>query len=143
MVLPADESCQLGKDGTLRYVASIAAALSLLVVVLPAQAANWREYGRQQAALAGWTGAQWTALDAIVTPESGWDPCARFPSRHECSYAGGNSCGIPQRNPCPTAWRGRLGSSGREQVKELLRYVRVTYRDPLGALAFRRVHGWY
>lgn len=104
---------------------------------------NWRAYGRRQAAKAGWTGSQWVALDLIVTPESGWNPCSHYPSSSDCFYAGTNSCGIPQRNPCPEAWRGRLGSTGREQVRELLRYIRGRYGDPLRALAFRRTAGWY
>lgn len=104
---------------------------------------NWRMYGKQQAAKIGWTGPQWQALDMIVTPESDWNPCRRYPSVTDCGYAGSNSCGIPQRNPCPEAWRGRLGSTGRLQVRELLRYIRGRYGDPLRALAFRRSAGWY
>lgn len=87
--------------------------------------------------------AQWQALDAIVTPESHWNPCASYPGNHDCSYAGSNSCGIPQANPCPAAWRGRLASTWRAQVVWLIGYVRSRYGSPLGALAFRRAHGWY
>lgn len=104
---------------------------------------DWRQYAKAEAAKVGWTGAEWRALDAIVTPESNWNPCAYFPQRHDCGYAGANSCGIPQRNPCPSAWRGRLGTTARAQVRELLRYVRERYGDPVSALAFRRVHLWY
>lgn len=104
---------------------------------------DWRAYAKTQAAKVGWTGAEWAALDEIVTPESGWDPCAVYPSRHACGYSGSSSCGIPQRQPCPPAWWGRLGSTGAAQVAELLRYVRQRYGDPLHALWFRQRTGWY
>ena len=87
--------------------------------------------------------AEWMALDAIVRPESGWNPCSAFPSIHSCTYAGSNSCGIPQANPCPVAWRGRLASTWRAQVRWLISYVAHRYGTPLRALAFRRAHGWY
>lgn len=104
-----------------------------------------RAYAQREAAKAGWVGAEWQALEAIVLPESDWNPCAYFGHRPDCAYSGSNSCGIPQANPCPLAWRGRLGASWREQVAYLLRYIRDRpgYGDPLHALWFRRSHGWY
>lgn len=104
---------------------------------------DWRAYGKRQAARAGWTGAEWRALDAIVAAESGWDPCRRFPSVTDCGYRGSNSCGIPQANPCPHGWRGRLGRTGRAQVRWLVAYISGRYGDPVKALIFRRAHGWY
>ena len=87
--------------------------------------------------------AEWLALDAIVTPESGWQPCRHYPSTTDCRYTGSSSCGIPQANPCPAAWRGRLGATWRAQVRWLIRYVARRYGSPSRALAFRRSHGWY
>jgi hypothetical protein len=87
--------------------------------------------------------AQWRALDLIVTPESHWDACAVYPSRHDCSYAGSNSCGIPQASPCPFGWRGRLASTWRAQVRFLIRYVAHRYGSPQAALVFRERAGWY
>jgi hypothetical protein len=100
-----------------------------------------RTYAHQLATAEGWNASEWWALDWIVTRESGWDPCAVNPSRHECGYTGANSCGIPQAQPCP--WRGRLWSSRFEQVRWLVRYVKARYRTPARARAFWLVHRWY
>jgi hypothetical protein len=86
---------------------------------------------------------EWRALDAIVAAESGWNPCRRYPSTTDCSYAGLSSCGIPQANPCPREWRGRLAVTWRAQVWWLIRYVTHRYGSPSRALAFRRAHGYY
>jgi hypothetical protein len=87
--------------------------------------------------------SEWHALDSIIVPESGWNPCASYPGRDDCHYSGPNACGIPQANPCPEAWRGRLGRTWRAQDRWLIAYVARRYGDPLAALAFRNAHGWY
>jgi len=87
--------------------------------------------------------AEWRALDAIVRPESGWNPCRHYPSTTDCRYAGSNSCGIPQANPCPSAWQGHLGKTWRAQVRWLIDYVKRRYKTPSNALAFRRANNWY
>jgi hypothetical protein len=126
----------------------LAIALFVVGVLLAAQQANatdWRSYAKAEAAKAPyrWTGQEWLALDAIVTPESGWNPCRRYPQTTDCAYAGSNSCGIPQASPCPQEWRGRLGTTARTQIRWLLGYVKRRYGDPLAALAFRRAYDWY
>jgi len=94
--------------------------------------------------LARWhSTAEWRALDEIVTPESRWQPCAVYPSRLDCSYAGASSCGIPQAQPCPALWRGRLRTTWQAQVRWLIGYVARRYGSPSQALAFRRANGWY
>jgi hypothetical protein len=94
--------------------------------------------------LARWhSQAEWRALDAIVRPESGWNPCSHYPSTTDCRYMGSNSCGIPQANPCPELWRGRLGRTWRAQVRWLIAYVAGRYGSPSAAYRFRREHGWY
>jgi hypothetical protein len=129
---------------TLRCVAAFA-ALAVLApgAALARKAPSVRAYAKQHAAARGWTGAQWRALAAIVRPESGWDPCSVYPSRHNCAYAGGGSCGVPQAQPCPAAWRGRLWGTRFAQVRWLLDYIDGRYGDPLHALAFRRDHSYY
>lgn len=82
-------------------------------------------------------------MDAIVTPESHWQPCAVYPSHSDCGYTGTNSCGIPQANPCPLAWRGRLAATWRPQVRYLIRYIAGRYGDPLHARTFHDLNGWY
>ena len=87
--------------------------------------------------------AEWFALNTIVTAESGWNPCASYPGRDDCNYTGSSACGIPQADPCPSAWRGRLWQTRYVQVRWLIAYVARRYGDPAGALAFRNAHGYY
>lgn len=87
--------------------------------------------------------AEWRAFDAIIRPESNWNPCASYPSRYDCRYTGSSSCGIPQANPCPPAWRGRLWETRYAQVRWARDYIARRYGSPSRALAFRRRMGWY
>jgi hypothetical protein len=102
-----------------------------------------RAYARQLVLRRWHSVAEWRALDKIVMPESRWDPCAVYPSRHDCGYVGSNSCGIPQRDPCPASWWGRLFAARFAQVRWLISYVAGRYGDPLRALAFRAANGWF
>lgn len=95
------------------------------------------------AAKAGWTGAEWHALDEVVSGESGWESCRRYPSITECTYRGSNSCGIPQATPCPAEWQGRLDTTWRAQIRWLLQYVRRRYGDPINALQYHLAHNSY
>ena len=107
------------------------------------QARSVRGYARLQVAARGWTAADWRALELIARYESRWDPCAVYPSAHNCAYAGGGSCGIPQAQPCPAAWRGRLWTTRFAQVRWLVDYIGRRYGDPQRALSFRRSHSYY
>jgi hypothetical protein len=78
-----------------------------------------------------------------VRPESGWNPCEHYPSTRDCGYTGSYACGVPQANPCPYAWRGRLYSTRWAQVRWLIAYVSRRYGDPFRALAYRRAIGTY
>jgi hypothetical protein len=121
--------------------------LTLLCLVVLAGGARASSSPRDYAhrlVLARWhSEAEWRALDAIVEPESGWDPCAVYPGRHDCGYTGSSSCAIPQANPCPGAWRGRLWETRFAQARWLIGYVGGRYGSPTSALAFRRAHGYY
>ncbi len=123
--------------------------LCLLVLFLAAQAASARPplSVRQYAhtlILARWgSEAEWLAADAIIRPESNWNPCASYPSRNDCRYTGSSSCGVPQANPCPMLWRGRLWETRYAQVRWFIAYVARRYGSPTRALSFRRAHGWY
>lgn len=92
---------------------------------------------------AKWPGQFW-AVNEIVTPESGWDPCAVYPSQHDCGYIGSNSCGLPQADPCPSEWQGRLDVTWRAQCRWLTAYfVSHGYGSPVAALRYRQSHGSY
>jgi hypothetical protein len=99
-----------------------------------------RALGKRMAAEYGWTGYEWTALDAIVRRESNWNPCRHFPSTTNCSYAGPSACAIPQAYPCSkllafcgTATIGACPP--RRQIRWLLQYVDGRYGSPSVALA--------
>lgn len=102
-----------------------------------------REYAHQLVVHRWNSETEWRAVDAIVGPESSWNPCASYPRNHDCGYGGSNSCGIPQANPCPSSWRGRLWETRYAQVRWLVSYVARRYGRPSGALAFRLRNGWY
>lgn len=133
----------------LRHGTALIGFILLLVFVAPAQArqhqhrATPRDYA-QRLTLKHWhSWREWLALDAIIRPESGWDPCAHYPSAHDCLYQGWNACGIPQANPCPSQWHGRLFSTRWAQVRWLIRYIIRRYGDPLTALYYHTYRGGY
>lgn len=102
-----------------------------------------RSYARQLTLRRWHSVAEWRALNRIVVPESNWDPCAHYPSTHDCSYNGSNACGIPQRYYCPRAWRGRLWTTRWAQVRDLIAYVSGRYGDPIHALWYHETYGTY
>jgi len=110
---------------------------------LGAAAPGVREYARTLT-LARWhSSSEWVALDTIVGRESSWQPCAVYPRRLDCGYTGSNSCGIPQRNPCPVSWSGRLYGTRYAQVRWLIVYVAGRYGTPSAALAYWNRHESY
>lgn len=85
---------------------------------------------------------QWRSFWQIAHNESGWDSCAHYPSTHDCRYTGSNACGIPQADPCPFVWRGRLYGTRYVQVRWMVRYISGRYGNPSNALA-HEVNGSY
>lgn len=94
--------------------------------------------GERMAAAAGWTGAQWSCLDALWTRESGW--------RTEVwNTAGSGAYGIPQSLPA-----GKMASAGPDwqtnpatQIKWGLGYIASRYGTPCGAWDHETSAGWY
>ena len=85
------------------------------------------------AAKYGWgSGAQWNALDQLVSRESSWNPRAKNPSS--------SAAGLFQKM---TSLHGPLESSVEGQAKWGLNYIRRQYGDPLKALFFHKNRGWY
>lgn len=87
--------------------------------------------------------AQWEAFSEIIRRESGWNPCAYYPSSRDCHYSGRNSCGLAQRNPCPDWMRGRLWETRFAQVRDAIAYMAGRYGSPLAALAYWNRNGSY
>ena len=93
---------------------------------------------RVLAARYGWsTGAQWAALDALWTQESGWDNHARNPSS--------GAYGIPQALPPNKmgALANPPASSAGAQISWGLKYIKQRYGNPSNAEAHERSQGWY
>lgn len=73
---------------------------------------------------------EWRAFQNVIEAESSFNPCAVYPGRRDCGYSGSNSCGIPQANPCPTSWRGRLWETRWAQVRWAIAYMGDRYGSP-------------
>jgi hypothetical protein len=85
----------------------------------------------------GWSGSQFSCLDALWTKESGWNPRARNPSS--------GAFGIPQSLPA-----GKMSSAGADwatnpatQIRWGLTYIKDVYGSPCGAWAHSRATNWY
>lgn len=110
--------------------APAAAGSSLLPIpgsALGGSNAQNRALGQQMAAQAGWTGAQWTALDNLIMGESGWNSTIM-------NTAGSGAAGIAQNinGFGPGYERGNAG----EQIAWLINYIQGRYGTPVMAYSF-------
>lgn len=85
----------------------------------------------------GWeAGAQWDALDYLISHESSWNPNAQNP--------GSTAYGLFQFLTNTWSEVGMAKTSDpRMQTEAGLKYVKKRYRDPIGAANFWRSHHWY
>lgn len=97
-----------------------------------------RHLGAQMAAQRGWSGSQWSCLDALWQKESGW-------SHTIYNRQGSGAYGIPQALP-----GSKMGSHGsdwrtnpRTQIAWGLDYVAGRYGTPCGAWSHSKSRGWY
>ena len=79
------------------------------------------------------------SLHEIVRRESGYSPCAVYPSRRDCSYTGSNACSLFQFYPCRCLNNGRV----RPQANCGYRYIRSKFGTPTAALRYHNAHGSY
>ncbi|AEG45225.1 uncharacterized protein YabE (DUF348 family) [Isoptericola variabilis J7] len=96
-----------------------------------------RAIGQQLAAARGWTGSQWTCLEALWTKESGWNHLAKNPSS--------GAYGIPQALP-----GSKMGTAGSDwatnpatQIEWGLGYIAGRYGTPCGAWSHSQANNWY
>jgi hypothetical protein len=96
-----------------------------------------RALGKSMAAARGWTGEQWTCLEALWTRESGWRWNADNPSS--------SAYGIPQALP-----GSKMATAGSDwltnpatQIAWGLQYIAGRYGNPCGAWAHSEAKGWY
>ncbi|MGQ4513702.1 phage tail tape measure protein [Streptomyces sp. DW26H14] len=93
--------------------------------------------GKQMMLASGWSAAQWPALKALWTRESGWNARAKNPSS--------GAYGIPQSLPAS-----KMASAGKDwltnpatQIKWGLGYILSRYGSPAAAWAHETKVGWY
>jgi hypothetical protein len=92
-----------------------------------------REDVRSVAAAYGWDkGAEWNAIDFIVSHESGWDPNAANPNS--------SARGLFQKM---TSIHGPIEKTATGQAKWGLHYIADRYGDPVGARRYWESHGNY
>jgi hypothetical protein len=98
--------------------------------------------GRVLAAGYGWsTGAQWNALDALWTRESGWDNRAKNPTSG--AYGIAQALGHGPTNQYPAGPANPPISSASAQIAWGLAYIKQTYGNPIAAEAHENSAGWY
>lgn len=83
----------------------------------------------------GWAGPQWSAIDKIVSAESGWNPDAQNPTS--------SAFGLFQFLNGTWGPYGLKTADPKLQAQYGLQYIKDRYGDPLKALSFREDHGWY
>jgi hypothetical protein len=88
--------------------------------------------GQRMAAAYGWTGGQWSCLDALWTRESGWSAYAANPMS--------DARGIPQDI---NGWAAYAPGDVPAQVAWGLAYVRGRYGTPCAAWLHETSYGWY
>lgn len=96
-----------------------------------------RAIGQSMAADRGWTGDQWSCLEALWTRESGWN--------HQAYNSSSGAYGIPQALP-----GSKMATAGSDwqtnpatQIKWGLNYIGARYGTPCGAWNHSESYGWY
>lgn len=97
-------------------------------------ASRWEDVAARMAQRKyGWGPQDFSAIDEIISRESGWNPNAVNPSS--------GAYGIPQI--LPAAHPDDLGLGPRQQISWLLDYIKNRYGTPEQAWAFKQDKGWY
>jgi TP901 family phage tail tape measure protein len=91
----------------------------------------------KMAALVGWTGAQWTALNNVAMAESGWSMTAQNPSS--------GAYGIAQfiNGPSEYAQYGGNANTLAGQLTGFFNYIAQRYGNPVNAWAHEQADHWY
>jgi phage-related protein len=92
---------------------------------------------QSMAASVGWTGAEWTALNAVEMREAGYALTATNPSS--------GAYGLAQfiGGPSEYASYGGNSTTAQGQIVAMINYVKSRYGDPIAALAHEQKFGWY
>lgn len=141
------DGVEVGRDEALRVLVSeptdeviaIGTRTEPKVAAIPttSNAGANRAIGKQLAAARGWTGEQWSCLNALFTKESNW--------RHNAANPSSSAYGIPQS--LPGSKMASVGSDWRTnpatQITWGLNYIKGRYGTPCGAWSASQSKGWY
>jgi len=132
----------MGRANTVASAAREAVANAKANFGLPGQPASGSPAQAQQlamkmAALIGWTGNLWSALNNVAMAESGWSMTARNP--------GSGAYGIAQfiNGPSEYAQYGGNATTMTGQLIAFFNYIKQRYGNPAAAWAHEQVDHWY
>lgn len=128
-----DEDMRVVVEEPVDEVVSVGA----LSVPTASNAGSNRALGKAIAAQRGWTGSEWSCLNALWTKESNW--------RHTAANSSSGAYGIPQSLP-----GSKMASAGSDwrtnpatQIEWGLGYISGRYGTPCGAWGHSQERGWY
>lgn len=87
--------------------------------------------------------SEWWAVDSIVSRESGWQPCAFYPSKNDCNATPSSACGLAQSLPCGKQSKYGHWTDPVANLKWQYEYVKQRYGGYAQAVAFWNVNHWY
>ncbi|SEJ36684.1 Transglycosylase SLT domain-containing protein [Demequina mangrovi] len=135
---PTDEVIAVGTKEEVVEESTSSSSGSSVPATSTVSAGSSRAIGQQLAAdMYGWSGDQWSCLDALWQKESGWNPNAHNPSS--------GAHGIPQALP-----GSKMASAGSDwatnpatQIRWGLGYIKARYGTPCSAWGHSQSVGWY
>tara|TARA_B100001245_G_C22894477_1_gene431583 strand:- start:6440 stop:7102 length:663 start_codon:yes stop_codon:yes gene_type:complete len=86
---------------------------------------------------------EWGYVDAIVSRESGWDPCAYNPGQSDCNASPTSACGLAQSLPCGKQSVYGHWTNPVANLKWMNDYVNGRYGGWAQAVAFWSANRWY
>lgn len=86
---------------------------------------------------------EWSYVDSIVSRESGWQPCAYYPSQNNCNATPSTACGLAQSLPCGKQSKYGHWTDPVANLKWQYEYVKGRYGGYAQAVAFWNANHWY
>lgn len=87
--------------------------------------------------------SDWSYVDIIVSRESGWKPCAYYPSQNNCDAQPTTACGLAQSLPCGKQSEYGVWNDPVANLKWQYEYVTQRYGGYAGAVQFWNINKWY
>lgn len=87
--------------------------------------------------------SDWQYVDYIVSKESGWQPCAYYPSQNDCSATPTSACGLAQSLPCGKQSKYGHWTDPVANLKWQHDYVKGRYSSYKQAYEFWTINKWY